>query len=161
MEPAQNNTPLIVDLGSSSEFVADLNERIAGLKQIWLTGYYLEGNTQLMLEVDITTPGIHLRNTVVAQAGPHVAAAKSVVLCEPLNSTIRRDLNAWDPLLPKHKEISRVGRLRFVVRNLSTGGAPVYTRLILFFVCETADANAGLQSIGKRLGSRNQGDDMW
>jgi len=198
MEPANNYTPLVIDLENSKSLTTELNQRIDNVTQIWFTGYYLKSapapappaypappNTPPppleLLEIDMEASGLNMRNTVVSVAGNQnkanaiaglnyviAGSAKSIVICEPPLCDVRRDLNTWEPLLPKNKNINKIGRLRVNVRFLNSSLSALYLnqpatydRLVLFFVCETADAGTGKLSRANTVGVRNQGNDIW
>jgi len=125
----------IVQMNNEPARNIDVSDILDRVRQVWLTGYYVQNASVPDLRIEVETSNFDVRDTIINGArGGH-----AIFIEEPVLAAGQRiHLDTPQPLLGPHASTNRLAQFRFRVTDWN-GAAVTFARLTLHFALQVAE----------------------
>lgn len=130
---ATHERQLILDCTNSTDFLWTLHQNMQGVRQIYLTGYFVDNPNASRLKIELQSHSFQIEGPIINEQ----KAGGGVYLAVPIGVAERKELTAPEPLLNEASPLGSNLKLRVKVSGWDNS-AVTYTTLILFFTMEYA-----------------------
>jgi len=136
---ATHERQLILDC-TSSDFLWTLHQNMHGVKQIYLTGYFVNNPNASRLKIELQSHSFQIEGPIINEQ----KAGGGVYLAVPVGVSERKELTAPEPLLNETSPLSANLKFRVKVSGWDNS-AVTFSDLILFFTMEYASDKSAPQ----------------